>query len=431
MLLLSTIVGILSYASVCASYDPEKILQDYIKSISASSGTLCTTNTCCNITSSTNCDLSVMKRDESMIVLPGGDTRCIFSTSTPFAFQVIPGDADKLLYYFQGGGACWDQASTRAGLCTTDCVPQKLIGVFDRDNAKNPYRDYTVVHLMYCSGDIWGGNVTRDYNDSAGVPVIQKGLANGQAVLDWTLRQQELGFLAPSLSSVVVMGCSAGSIGAQLWSNQLVTQLAANRVAIIPDSYAGLFPDGTQGPLVYEYGFCSSGFILTDELLTKCNNQQLTLQDLNSEFFAADGAVPYAFIQSKTDNIQISFYESVARSFGIIPAKITPEDFYTGVNSIFEGYNVYKNFVTYLVDGSQHCFTPYDNFYTADAVGADDSGADGTYEMMYEWSAKMPLDHKESIDTVCEGDIEENGQTSSGDITYCDIELVPKEFTEL
>ena len=66
-----------------------------------------------------------------------------------------------------------------------------------------------------------------------------------------------------------------------------------------------------------------------------------------------------------------------------------------------------------------------------DAVGADDSGADGTYEMMYEWSAKMPLDHKESIDTVCEGDIEENGQTSSGDITYCDIELVPKEFTEL
>lgn len=336
MLLLSAIVGILSYASVSASYDSQRILQDYIQSISASSGTLCTTNTCCNITSSTTCDLNAMKRDESMIILPGGDTRCIFSTSTPFAFQVIPGDADKLLYYFQGGGACWDEASTRAGLCTTDCVPQKLIGVFDRDSAENPYRDYTVVHLMYCSGDIWGGNVTRDYDDSTGVPVKQKGLANGQAVLDWTLEQQARGYLAPTLSSVVVMGCSAGSIGAQLWSNQLVTHLSADRVAIIPDSYAGLFPDNTQGPLVYEYGFCSSGFILTDELLAKCNAQQMTLQDLNAEFFAADGAVPYAFIQSKTDNIQISFYESVARSFGIIPAKISPEDFYTGVNNIFE-----------------------------------------------------------------------------------------------
>lgn len=429
MMLLSVVIGLVSLGTVSA-LTSENILQNHVRSISASAGTLCTSNTCCNITSTNECNLNSMKRDESMIVLPGGDTRCIFSTSTPFAFQVIPGDADKVLYYFQGGGACWDQASTRAGLCTTDCVPQKLIGVFDRDSAENPYRDYTVIHLMYCSGDIWGGNVVREYNDSAGVPVTQKGLANGQAVLDWTLQQQAQGYLSTTLSSVVVMGCSAGSIGAQLWSNQLVTQISAERLAIIPDSYAGLFPDGTQGPLVYEYGFCSSGFILSEELLSKCNNQQMTLQDLNAEFIAADGNIPYAFIQSKTDDVQIAFYESVARSYGIHPATISPEDFYSGVNSIFEGYNVHKNFVTYLVDGSQHCFSPYDNFYTADAMGVSDDGADSTYDMMYEWASKMPLEEQQSIDTICEGDIANNGETGDGDVTYCDADLVPKEFIE-
>lgn len=60
----------------------------------------------------------------------------------------------------------------------------------------------------------------------------------------------------------------------------------------------------------------------------------------------------------------------------------------------------------------------------------DDNGADNTFDMMYEWAAKMPLDSKESIDTVCEGNVKENGETTSGDVTYCDADLVPKEFTE-
>ena len=133
-------------------------------------GGLCNSNTCCNITATQSCPLTAMPKDTSTLVLPGGNTRycrifsillllyilppltvfhelififlnflflarfcrCIFSDSTPFAFQIIPGDSDKLLFYFQGGGACWDKASTAAGLCTTDVSPQELVGTFDR-----------------------------------------------------------------------------------------------------------------------------------------------------------------------------------------------------------------------------------------------------------------------------------------------------------
>jgi hypothetical protein len=94
---------------------------------------LCSANTCCNITTSEACPLSDMKKDSTTLVLPGGNTRCIFSDSSPFAFQVIPGDSDKLLFYFQGGGGCWNKLSTSpVPMCTTDSSPADLSGAFDR-----------------------------------------------------------------------------------------------------------------------------------------------------------------------------------------------------------------------------------------------------------------------------------------------------------
>jgi hypothetical protein len=163
-------------------------------------------------------------------MVPGGNTRCIFSTSTPFAFQVIPGATDKVLLYFQGGGACWDQSSTKLGFCTTDSVPQNPIGIFDRTNANNQYKDYTIVHVLYCSGDVFGGDVVRSYTDSSGVPVTQKGVANAQSAVDWIAQQQANGSLSGILSSLVIMGCSAGAIGAQLWSDSTLKALKWNKV---------------------------------------------------------------------------------------------------------------------------------------------------------------------------------------------------------
>ena len=46
------------------------------------------TTPCCTVSSSESCSLSTMPKDETTLVLPGGDTRCIYSYSTPFAFQV-------------------------------------------------------------------------------------------------------------------------------------------------------------------------------------------------------------------------------------------------------------------------------------------------------------------------------------------------------
>jgi hypothetical protein len=336
---------------------------------SASQGGLCDANVCCNVTSTESCSISGMKRDASTLVLPGGETRCIFTTSTPFAFQVIPGDADKVLFYFQGGGACWDKGSTLVTpMCTTDCVPQKPDGLFDRSDVRNAYRSYTIIHVMYCSGDIFVGDITRDYTDSAGQPVVQKGVTNGLSAVNWAVGQQNSGNLAATLSNIAVMGCSAGSIGAQVFGNQILRSLKWKQAAVVPDSYAGVFPPGTQGPLIYSYGTCSTEMYnwMTPANQAKCKAQTLTLQDMDDAMMSEFPSVPYAFIESKTDVVQQSFYVAVGASSNA-SAVITPAQFYNNVNEIFGTYNKnHPNFLTYLVDGDQHCFTPIALYYTAD-----------------------------------------------------------------
>lgn len=401
----------------------------------ASASSLCSQHTCCNVTSSQSCPIDAFKRDESALVFPGGKTRCIFSYSTPFAFQVIPGDTDKLLFYFQGGGACWDALSTVAApLCSTDVSPQSAVGVFDRSNIENRFRAHTIVHVLYCSGDVHGGQVVRDYSDKQGVPVSQQGLANARAALDWTKQQISSGRLSSVLSDLVVMGCSAGSLGTQLWAKEVLQSLPWRTAAVVPDSYAGVFPPGTVGPLMYAYGFCESG-LLSPALYNKCVKQQLSLEEMNQEFMRAQSTVPFAFIQSKTDIVQQSFYVSVAISMNSSSKTITPAQFYSGVNDIFGGYNANaSNFVTYLVNGDQHCFTNQALYFTADPQSAKDNGKSTASVMMHDWANTLPLRDGESVNTVCDGSVKNvltgEKEKVTADNTYCSAQVVPKTFVE-
>lgn len=455
--MLAQIIVLIAVLLVTNAYSPaEQIIKDHVNSYTKYTvGDLCTRNKCCTISETESCAISSMSQDESMLVLPGGETRCIFSTSTPFAFQVIPGDKDKLLFYLQGGGACWDEYSTKLGLCTTDVSPQSLVGIFDRKNADNQFKDYTIVHISYCSGDVHGGNTVQPYNDSAGVPVTQKGVANVQSALDWIQAQSKNGGLSSTFSELVVMGCSAGSIGAQIWGRSVLNELKWKNAAVIPDSYAGIFPDGTMGPLIYNFGFCTTK-LASPALMDKCQAKTLTLQDIDKETLKEIPAVPFTFIQSKTDIVQQSFYVSVGISMNASSKSITPTEFYNDVNEVFGDYNTYPNFVTYLVNGDQHCFTNKDFYYESDTTdphgdtskedvrmslrGAVKSKTSSASLKLYEWTNQHPLAEGEITSTACDGTIQSSSEIKQqlkednlrlmSDNTYCSSGVVPKDFTE-
>ena len=231
------------------------------------------TETCDLATSS--CPLSKMGTTSSTQVFTGGATRCIYEDSSPYSFQVsrfflllsttfqhmhaicfqvLRGDPTKMLFYFQGGGACWNEASTKLGLCTADAKLSALEGMFSRDQTENPdFYDWTLVQVLYCSGDVHAGNSTRDYTDSNGGSVVQVGATNTLAVLDWVARQG-----LPELDQLIVAGCSAGSVGAQVLADWVLNHIPAKAAAVVPDSFTGLFPPTSQGPLIKDFGLCDS-----------------------------------------------------------------------------------------------------------------------------------------------------------------------------
>lgn len=174
-------------------------------------------------------------------VEPGGDTIC--SRGTPFHFWVRNGISDKLLIYFLGGGACWDAKS-----CNTDWPyfdddfdekksPQALNGLFDFHNPENPFLDWNVVFIPYCTGDIhWGAN-THTYPEDAAWPEVtihHNGFVNAMSAVDWTYDNFE------NPSRIFVAGDSAGAYGSIFFSPYLMEHYAQSEFIYMGDSGAGV-----------------------------------------------------------------------------------------------------------------------------------------------------------------------------------------------
>ncbi len=174
------------------------------------------------------------------------DGKC--SSGTPYQFYVRPGRADRLLVFFNGGGACWDgqqcdlaaQPVTYRPFADMDANnPAHFRGIFELKNPRNPIADYSMVVVPYCTGDahVGGGPRTYSYRNAGGktvkLEVFHNGFANTSRVLDWVYRQ----FPAPQ--RVLVSGVSAGAIGASFHAGRIAEHYGDTPVVLIADSAGG------------------------------------------------------------------------------------------------------------------------------------------------------------------------------------------------
>jgi hypothetical protein len=177
-------------------------------------------------------------------LLPGGDTLC--SDGSEYKFFVKQGDPQKLMFYLEGGGACWDGAncdtdlrpSYQVNLANTD--PSRAHGILAFDQMTNPFADYTVVYAPYCSGDVHLGDTDQHHEAPAleghaahPVHVRHRGWANGQAALEWTYAH----VFAPQ--QIFVTGSSAGSIPSPFYAVKLAEQYPAAAVTQLGDASGG------------------------------------------------------------------------------------------------------------------------------------------------------------------------------------------------
>jgi hypothetical protein len=135
-------------------------------------------------------------------VYPGGNTKCS-EISTPYSFTVFKGSPHHVHLHFQGGGTAWDQLTYDSGQSRRFAKAYDENGAFDMNNPLNPYKNFTVIVILYCTGDFFlGNNAISNITNLDGQKVVFAGVANAMSVIRYVTSAQTDadGYLAGTLN---------------------------------------------------------------------------------------------------------------------------------------------------------------------------------------------------------------------------------------
>jgi Pectinacetylesterase len=164
--------------------------------------------------------------DWERVELPG--TLC--GNGSQYKFYVHRTSSPNLLFFFEGGGACWDYdtCSGRAGIlgaANPNGIPNDYIERFTakyvspivngadpglplRSKTDLPTKGWNIVYMPYCTGDVHIGNRSAVYEDQTGqeppLEWVHNGYNNTVAAAEYAASQ------FPSVDKLLVTGFSAG-----------------------------------------------------------------------------------------------------------------------------------------------------------------------------------------------------------------------------
>ncbi|HJQ85200.1 MAG TPA: pectin acetylesterase-family hydrolase, partial [Candidatus Binatia bacterium] len=170
--------------------------------------------------------------------------KCVFDT--PYSFFVKRGPVNKLLMYYQGGGACWEQITCAVPVCDDSVVTSgsgsdnpndASTGFFDQNNPNNPFKDWNVVFVSYCSCDVHFGDAAQDYtnqNPNNPIHAEHRGFHNSRIAEKWAREH----FVNPD--QIFVTGSSAGAYGAWFNAPLLHETWPASHFQVLADAGNGV-----------------------------------------------------------------------------------------------------------------------------------------------------------------------------------------------
>ncbi len=272
-------------------------------------------------------------------------------------------DADGLLIYLAGGGACWN---AQCALTSTESprVPAST-GIFDRSRDDNPFRDWSHAFVQYCTGDVHLG----DHPDAA-----VEGLSGTHQFVGYRnlgLYLERLVPTFPEVSRVVLSGSSAGGFGAGGNAQRVQEAFGAIPVVVLNDSGPPMPTDAVSPCLQRQWRetWNLDATVLKD-CGENCPNADEFLFDLARHQMSFSEDTAGGFFSFTADRTIRAFFgfgqnECVLRGIPDTP----PELFEAGLNAYRAQAMEVGRYGTYFVDGGAHTCLTGTCFYETEAGG--------------------------------------------------------------
>jgi hypothetical protein len=170
-------------------------------------------------------------------MVPVEGTYCRDGNQTGYGININPASS-KLLIWFEGGGACFNDLSciqNPESFPATDTYLNSILAhywIMNRTSDNSPFKDWNLVFIPYCTGDVHSGTSMKGYK--------------GQPQVGFLNYKRDLAEIVPrfqNVDQVVLGGISAGGFGVA-W-NWMWTQDAFGSIPVdaLDDSGPPMGPD--------------------------------------------------------------------------------------------------------------------------------------------------------------------------------------------
>lgn len=305
-------------------------------------------------------------------------------TDKTFSFWAKRGTVNKLMVYFEGGGACWDnltcsnpfaagapegapQFYSAAVDPATD--PATFDGIFKADPG-NPVADWSMVYIPYCTGDLHTGSTTKRYrklgNPDPALPsryrIEHRGFDNFMVVLDWMKKN-----LDQAPTQLLVTGSSAGGYGAI--ANYPWLQRS------YPDASTFMIADASQGVTTPAFDTGNPGRGSWNMQLAPWvwgnDPSSIPGPELLRVASQALPQVKTAQFTTPLDTVQVGFYQLMKLRYGPGGTCADPAiDWYQQMSTTLQSYAAtLPNFRHYVAAGDYHTIMRTPLFYSESSAG--------------------------------------------------------------
>lgn len=164
----------------------------------------------------------------------GDNSKAMCLDGTEYVVSLRRGDPSRVVLYLQGGGFCFDYDSCfgNKGYAKKNSGDKPgSNGFLNKDDSRNPLRNWSIVFAFYCDGSLWFGDNDVYYKD---ILTRHHGLANLSAAV--TLLKDNF----PSPEKILIAGSSAGGAGTLMGYFVTRTQFPELRLYVLNDSGAQL-----------------------------------------------------------------------------------------------------------------------------------------------------------------------------------------------